>query len=186
MGGSSMRLVSHLSLVTAFLVADFTFGCASSSKQSEPVASQPAAPVVVAAKPSAVLPATPVAAAPIADELKCSLGKESRVLKLEASAPKGCKLSDSAKKDLIATSSSSKEHCEKIREKVRGKLESAGYKCSASSAAIDSSSSKLVAKSESIPVDSKVVDKKVSDKKVEEKKPEDKKVEEKKSVEKKK
>jgi hypothetical protein len=71
------------------------------------------------------------AKATAAGEITCKKKEESRTLRLEALQPKGCNLwySKHGDKDPMATSKSSAEHCEKVRDKIRKNLETAGYKC---------------------------------------------------------
>lgn len=64
-------------------------------------------------------------------ELTCTRDSESRSLKVEESAPKGCKLmySNFNPKQPVAWSSNGHKHCETVMERIKDKLEAASFKC---------------------------------------------------------
>lgn len=66
------------------------------------------------------------------NEMICERGsEETRTLQLENSQPIGCKLiySNFSDSTPVAWSTKGKTHCEQVQERIRGKLEEAGFKC---------------------------------------------------------
>ncbi len=109
-----------------------TVGCASAKKSEAPAA----APVAEAASSTAanVKAAAETAKAEVkavaASETTCIQGQDSRVIAIEAKGS-GCNLNytKGGKTSSVATSASGAEHCEKVAQKIRSKLEAAGYAC---------------------------------------------------------
>lgn len=66
------------------------------------------------------------------NELTCKRDQEARTLKVEGSQSKGCKLfySNYSSKDAVAWSHTGNIHCEQVRDRIQGRLENAGFKCS--------------------------------------------------------
>ncbi len=63
--------------------------------------------------------------------ISCELKKDQREIGLKAVKPKGCELwySKAGTNDKVAWSSHFMRHCETTRDRMRAKLESAGFKC---------------------------------------------------------
>lgn len=121
-----MRLtIFLLGLCTALF-----FGCSEPQKKPAEVAAT--API----QPTAVIsqvdpPASSEKAQASMSELTCKRDPVTRVLKVESSQPKGCKLfySNHSNKDPVASSHTASTHCEQVRDRIRAKLEEAGFKC---------------------------------------------------------
>lgn len=112
-------------LVTMFAAG----GCSTTSRA--PQTAPPAAAVTTPAAPTtAAKPAVPAK-----DELTCQRGKEERWLSIENVQPKGCKLNYPQTTTAVAWSSFGVKHCEQVRDRIKTKLEDAGFKCAATTAA---------------------------------------------------
>jgi hypothetical protein len=68
--------------------------------------------------------------APAPPKPSCTKGSETRLFEI-VKTEKGCVLNytKSGKTTAVATSSHGVQHCEKSEEKIRSKLEKAGYQC---------------------------------------------------------
>lgn len=108
------------------------FGCSSQQKKQSDMASSAPTQQVTTAAQVGQPGASAKAELQKKDELACKRDQETRTLKLEGSQPKGCKLfySNHSSKDPVAWSDVAKTHCEQVRDRIRGKLEEAGFKCS--------------------------------------------------------
>lgn len=100
-------------------------GCAGAPKQDPPPKSPPTAPVTAA--PVAAKTEMP------SYSVECKQNSAARTLKITAVQPKGCMLFYSNHlqgKEPLAQSTVGNTHCEQVRDRIRTKLETAGYKCS--------------------------------------------------------
>ncbi len=100
-------------------------GCSSAPKAALPSAHGPTSPTQIAT-------AAPVAAAKVATNdngLTCQRDQESRSIKIESTQPKGCRLLYPNGQTSVASSSIGNQHCENVRNRIREKLEVAGFKC---------------------------------------------------------
>lgn len=117
-----MRLVFSLAVLTAFL----SFGCASKSKTAPPAAETPAAAAPdAAAKPDAkAAPESKNAA------VTCEKQADKRILEVRAK-DKGCELAytKNGQEAVVASSHSGPTHCQTSLDKIKGKLEAAGFTC---------------------------------------------------------
>lgn len=105
----------------------FALACSSQKMASTPAAPAPA--------PAASTPTpAPVATkdSPAADTVTCQRGSEERLMSIEMIQPKGCKLwyTKDGGKTNPASSTKGPNHCETVRDRIRGKLETANFKCS--------------------------------------------------------
>lgn len=100
----------------------FFFGCSHATKVQEPAVAKDAVKTAETAKQQATV--------------SCALSGTTRTLRIESVQPQGCKLFYSNYKgnDPVASSEVSSTRCENIRDRIMGKLEAAGYKCSAAPA----------------------------------------------------
>jgi len=110
-------------------------GCSNPQKKQTDPASPTGAPAQQLVTPSTATQsgqmATPAKVEVQKNELACKRDQETRTLKVEGSQSKGCKLfySNYSSKDAIAWSHMGNIHCEQVRDRIRGKLEEAGFKC---------------------------------------------------------
>ncbi|MBX3022499.1 MAG: hypothetical protein KF799_12575 [Bdellovibrionales bacterium] len=126
-------------ITTVFIavLAAISVGCASASKTASttPNVATPAVP----AKASLAVPAPAKPAPALVDDkakYACLRGQETRSVKIEMTAPKGCKVfySTHGNTDPVAWSTTGTSHCESVSSKIRTNLESAGFKCEAGEA----------------------------------------------------
>lgn len=108
--------------IVCALMSLAAFGCASGAKKTD--ASAPQATATPAPQ------AAPAPAATSTAGLTCEKGADKRTIEI-APKGKGCEVryTKNGKTDSVASSASGNDHCEKTREKMRGKLEASGYAC---------------------------------------------------------
>lgn len=97
------------------------FGCSNGAKKTDATAPQATA--------TPAPQATPAQTAATAG-LACDKGADKRMIEV-APKGKGCEVryTKNGKTDTVASSAIGNDHCEKTREKMRGKLEASGYTC---------------------------------------------------------
>lgn len=110
-------------LILMFL--NIHLGCSSGPK-TEPNSQNPAVK-----SQQAPIAKTDETVKPSNDDIACKLGSETRMLRIENSQPKGCKLfySNFSDKDPVASSALGRKHCDQKRDRIQAKLEDGGYKC---------------------------------------------------------
>lgn len=108
------------------------FGCSNPQKEQIPAGS----PTPTATQQSEVTiqlskPANLVKSDVKKDETACERDGESRTLKVESVQPKGCKLwySNFGSHVPVASSQTAIIHCVQVRDRIRRKLITAGFKC---------------------------------------------------------
>jgi hypothetical protein len=109
------------------------FGCSNPQKKQAGTASPTEAPAQqLTTATQTGQAATPAKVEAQKNELACKRDQETRTLKVEAAQTRGCKLfySNYSSKDAVAWSNKGNSHCEQVCDRIRGKLEEVGFKCS--------------------------------------------------------
>jgi hypothetical protein len=124
-------MIKYVVLVSSALLI---FGCASGKKDAAP-----ATPAAKGAKATSKAAPAKATAAPKAadsasgegDSLECSSGADKRTLEVKKTSAAGCELNYTkfGNTAQVASSGSGHEHCESVRDKIKTKLEAAGYSC---------------------------------------------------------
>lgn len=128
-----------------------TLSAAAASSATTPAAAASARQVPTSAQ--IALPVAPAKVEAPKGELACQREQEIRTLQVADSQPKGCKLfySSHSSKDAVAWSHMGNTHCEQVRDRIRGRLEEAGFKCSAEQAQSPASSVQTAAQPAKVP-----------------------------------
>jgi len=123
-----MKIKTLLVVGSAFAAV----ACAGPKKESTVAVTAPAAQQKTGELAKAANPVAPETKQQI-PEFSCQRDKDVRSFEIEVSQPKGCELvySKHGSKEKIASSAHGTTHCEQVRERVRGNLEAAGFKCGA-------------------------------------------------------
>lgn len=106
--------------------------CASSQKASEAEAKASAeAQAAAEEKAKSEAEAAEKEKAAKANRTECARDQDTRVLEIASVQPKGCELNYTkfGNTEAVASSAVGLEHCQTVRDRIRGKLEEAGYKC---------------------------------------------------------
>jgi len=120
-------------IAVSVVMTVFATACASTNKTTEPASTPAPTKAAAPVKPSqsttpkaVAKPETKATAA-----VECIQGKDTRTLHVVSQSPAGCELKYSkfGNTDTAATSSTGLQHCETVRDKIKGNLETAGFKC---------------------------------------------------------
>lgn len=117
-----MKIIMTAIVLTLSL--NFLSACANKKKEEAGVTPTPTPQEVKAQAETGKTKAAP------ADALTCTSGKDSRTLEV-STVGRGCELKygKHGNTETVATSGSSIEHCQKIADRIRGKLEASGFQC---------------------------------------------------------
>ncbi len=113
----------HIFLVLSVIAV----AACSSANKSEPAKTSPLAESPAAVKAAADKGAKP---APAAGAVECSFKTDKRILEVRAK-DKGCELAytKAGQENVIGSSVNGRDHCQQMSDKIKGKLETAGFSC---------------------------------------------------------
>jgi hypothetical protein len=122
----SLKVIASLFIATSLLVS-----CASKTKTATPAATTTSTKdSKKATAKAAKAAATTTAAAVKAGAVVCKSGADSRTIEV-VTKDAGCEVSytKEGKATTPASSAHGTAHCDEVKDKIKGKLEAAGYKC---------------------------------------------------------